>query len=165
MGMILLLWTLSNNGITTPLQAQAYHAYSPYKESFRYFWHSLSEDQQNKLKKELNEHLTLYLESKNKSRSYLKSKKISSGAFWAFIIPSLSLLTGVLLIIMIKDFTTLSQTIRATFAALIACQAGASFISGLSKIIKGICYKRRLEKRCNRDQILLQAIGTYEQES
>lgn len=154
----------SLSALTSDICLQAHKAYSPYKESFRFFWYSLSKEQQKSLQKVLAEHATIYVASKQKNAQILGQKKINTGILIALGIPSLiTLLTG-LCIMYLKDYRIANRENRARCAGLGALAVVSFILLGLKKICKGIMYSSYLEQRIKKDQILLQEIEKYEQE-
>ena len=163
LSLLLLFFWHSTSSLTPHMCRQAYKAYSPYKESFRFFWYALSEEQRKMLHKALLDHATIYVASKQKNGSILAQKKINTGVLITLSIPSLiTLLTG-LVIIYLKDYHIASRQNRARCAGLGGAAIVGFILYGLQKIYKGITYEKHLEQRITRDQILLEEIEKYEQ--
>lgn len=146
------------------VRTRAYTAYNPYKDSFRFFWSSLTEEQKISLKKSLITHKNTYLASKHENSMILGKKKIWRGVVLSTLFPLFTTLFATIVIIYLKDYNVASITTRSSFAAVCSAGIGAMLLYGLKKIYSGMVYKKRVDMRVKRDEILLEKIERYEQE-
>lgn len=150
--------------LTDTVRAEAYAAYNPYKDSFRFFWHNLGHEQKIALKKSLLTHIHHYLMSKLENHTVLGKKRISLGLLFCTIVPIVSTFFTTALILYLKDYNIAPITIRSSIAATCACSMLTAILYGLKKIYTGFIYKKRVNNRIKRDETLLEKIEVYEKE-